>query len=167
MPRAAFHFRMNSAHRRWGSWLRAIWPHRPNIVDALGKDWFDVKEGEASLFRPENGSYKLIARVQMEEWPHIAAAAKRRPPGRLAATIATAAAILLFVDTIMSPCHRLHPEHARDVRFLSWPRHRCPRLMTKQHNPLSERSTEMAPYVTHGEITAFKSISITPNRPVV
>jgi broad specificity phosphatase PhoE len=50
--------------------------HKPNIVDALGKDWFDVKEGEASLFRPENGSYKLIARVQMEEWPYIAAAAK-------------------------------------------------------------------------------------------
>jgi phosphohistidine phosphatase SixA len=50
--------------------------HKPNIVDALGKDWFDVKEGEASIFRPENGSYKLIARVQMEEWPHLAAAAK-------------------------------------------------------------------------------------------
>jgi len=49
--------------------------HKPNIIDALGKDWFDVKEGEASLFRPENGSYKLIARVQMEEWPHITAAA--------------------------------------------------------------------------------------------
>jgi broad specificity phosphatase PhoE len=50
--------------------------HKPNIVDALGKDWFDVKEGEASLFRPENGSYKLVARVQMDEWPHIAVAAK-------------------------------------------------------------------------------------------
>lgn len=50
--------------------------HKPNIVDALGKDWFDVKEGEASLFRPENGSYKLVARVLMEEWPHVAAAAK-------------------------------------------------------------------------------------------
>jgi phosphohistidine phosphatase SixA len=50
--------------------------HKPNIVDALGKDWFDVKEGEASLFRPESGTYKLIARVQMEEWPHITAAAK-------------------------------------------------------------------------------------------
>src|SRR5215471_1690670 len=50
--------------------------HKPNIVDALGKDWFDVKEGEASIFRPENGSYKLVARVQMEEWPRIAAAAK-------------------------------------------------------------------------------------------
>ena len=43
--------------------------HKPNIVDALGQDWFDVKEGEASLFRPENGSYKLLARVQMDEWP--------------------------------------------------------------------------------------------------
>ena len=50
--------------------------HKPNMVDALGKDWFDVKEGEASIFRPENGSYKLIARVQMEEWPHLAAAAE-------------------------------------------------------------------------------------------
>jgi broad specificity phosphatase PhoE len=50
--------------------------HKPNIVDALGKDWFDVREGEATIFRPENGSYKLIARVQMEEWPHMAAAAK-------------------------------------------------------------------------------------------
>src|SRR6478672_7956431 len=53
--------------------------HKPNIVDALGKDWFDVKEGEASIFRPENGSYKLIARVQMEEWPHLAAASASRP----------------------------------------------------------------------------------------
>jgi broad specificity phosphatase PhoE len=48
--------------------------HKPNIVDALGKDWFDVKEGEASVFRPENGSYRLISRVQMEEWPRITAA---------------------------------------------------------------------------------------------
>jgi phosphohistidine phosphatase SixA len=46
--------------------------HKPNIVDALGKDWFDVKEGEATLFRPENGSYKLVARVKMDEWPRIA-----------------------------------------------------------------------------------------------
>ena len=35
-----------------------------------------MKEGEASLFRPENGSYKLFARVQMDEWPRIAVAAK-------------------------------------------------------------------------------------------
>jgi broad specificity phosphatase PhoE len=47
--------------------------HKPNIVDALGKDWFDVKEGEASIFRPENGGYKLVARVQMDEWPRLTA----------------------------------------------------------------------------------------------
>jgi phosphohistidine phosphatase SixA len=48
--------------------------HKPNIVDALGKDWFDVKEGEASIFKPEGSGYKLIARIQMDEWPRIAAA---------------------------------------------------------------------------------------------
>ena len=50
--------------------------HKPNIIDALGKDWFEVKEGEASIFRPENGKYVLVARVQMADWPRIAAAAK-------------------------------------------------------------------------------------------
>jgi len=49
--------------------------HKPNIVDALGKDWFDVKEGEASIFKPEGGKYQLIARVQMEDWPKLAASA--------------------------------------------------------------------------------------------
>jgi phosphohistidine phosphatase SixA len=48
--------------------------HKPNIVEALGKDWFDVKEGEASIFRPENGGYKLLARVQMDEWPRLSTA---------------------------------------------------------------------------------------------
>jgi broad specificity phosphatase PhoE len=50
--------------------------HQPNIIAALGKDWFDVKEGEASIFRPANGGYTLVARVQMDEWPRIAALAK-------------------------------------------------------------------------------------------
>jgi phosphohistidine phosphatase SixA len=50
--------------------------HKPNIVDALGKDWFDVKEGEASIFKPEGGTYRLFARVQMEDWPSISAAAQ-------------------------------------------------------------------------------------------
>jgi hypothetical protein len=50
--------------------------HKPNIVDGLGKDWFDVREGEASVFRPENGGYALIARIQMDAWPDIALAAK-------------------------------------------------------------------------------------------
>jgi len=51
--------------------------HQPNIVAALGKDWFDVKEGETSIFRPVDGSYKLVARVQMDEWPRIATVASK------------------------------------------------------------------------------------------
>lgn len=51
--------------------------HQPNIVAALGKDWFDVKEGETSIFRPADGSYKLVARVQMDEWPRIAAVSSK------------------------------------------------------------------------------------------
>jgi len=50
--------------------------HKPNIVDALGKDWFDVKEGEASIFKPDGKGYRLIARVEMKDWPRIAAAAR-------------------------------------------------------------------------------------------
>ena len=49
--------------------------HKPNIVEALGMDWWDVREGEASIFRPENGKYVLVARVQMADWPRIAKAA--------------------------------------------------------------------------------------------
>src|SRR5262249_10561195 len=48
--------------------------HHPNIVDALGKDWSDVAEGEASIFKPAGGKYALIARVRMEDRPSIAAA---------------------------------------------------------------------------------------------
>jgi len=55
--------------------VTVIVTHKPNIIDALGSDWTDVKEGEASIFRPGvNGSYRLVARVQMEEWPRLAAA---------------------------------------------------------------------------------------------
>ena len=51
--------------------------HKPNILDALGKDWFDVKEGEASIFRPEDGKYVLVVRLQMADWPRVAAATKQ------------------------------------------------------------------------------------------
>ena len=38
--------------------------HKPNILDAFGKDWFDVREGEASIFRPDGaGGSRLVARV--------------------------------------------------------------------------------------------------------
>ncbi len=43
--------------------------HKPNILDALGKDWFEVREGEASIFKPDgSGKYALIARVQIGQW---------------------------------------------------------------------------------------------------
>jgi phosphohistidine phosphatase SixA len=43
--------------------------HKPNILDAFGKDWFDVKEGEASIFRPDgSGKTVLMARVQATDW---------------------------------------------------------------------------------------------------
>jgi hypothetical protein len=48
------------------------------VIVALGKGWFDVKEGEASIFRPADGGYTLSARVPMDEWPAIAAAAAQR-----------------------------------------------------------------------------------------
>jgi broad specificity phosphatase PhoE len=49
--------------------------HRPNILDAFGKDWFDVREGEASIFAPDGtGGYKLITRVQADEWNKLAQA---------------------------------------------------------------------------------------------
>jgi phosphohistidine phosphatase SixA len=51
--------------------------HQPNVIAALGKDWFDVKEGEASIFRPVDGTYKLVARIQMDEWPRIATVASK------------------------------------------------------------------------------------------
>jgi broad specificity phosphatase PhoE len=48
--------------------------HKPNILDAFGKDWFDVREGEASVLKPENDGYKLLVRVQADEWSKLAAA---------------------------------------------------------------------------------------------
>jgi hypothetical protein len=42
-------------------------------VGAL-KAWLDVKEGEASIFKPEGSEYQLVARVQMDDWPKLAVA---------------------------------------------------------------------------------------------
>jgi len=48
--------------------------HKPNILDALGKDWFEVKEGEASVFRVDaSGKPELIARLQAVDWIKAAA----------------------------------------------------------------------------------------------
>jgi phosphohistidine phosphatase SixA len=43
--------------------------HKPNIIDALGKDWFEVKEGEASVFKPDGSSKAvLVGRFQSDDW---------------------------------------------------------------------------------------------------
>lgn len=47
--------------------------HKPNILDAFGKDWFDIREGEASIFKPDgSGGAKFIARVQAADWSKLA-----------------------------------------------------------------------------------------------
>jgi hypothetical protein len=46
--------------------------HKPNIMDAFGKDWFDVREGEASIFKPDGNSYKPVARIQASDWRKLA-----------------------------------------------------------------------------------------------
>jgi len=43
--------------------------HKPNILDAFGADWFNSKEGEASVFRPDgSNNLVLLARVQTADW---------------------------------------------------------------------------------------------------
>jgi broad specificity phosphatase PhoE len=47
--------------------------HKPNIIDAFGKDWFNIREGEASVFEPDGkGDYRLIARLQADTWAELA-----------------------------------------------------------------------------------------------
>jgi broad specificity phosphatase PhoE len=48
--------------------------HKPNIIDAFGKDWFEVREGEASVFKPDGtGKAALVARLQTTDWTKAAA----------------------------------------------------------------------------------------------
>ncbi len=44
--------------------------HKPNLIEAFGKDWSGISEGEASVFEPDlaGGAYKLVLRVRAEEW---------------------------------------------------------------------------------------------------
>jgi broad specificity phosphatase PhoE len=47
--------------------------HKPNIMDAFGKDWFDLREGEASIFKPNgSGGSAFVVRVQAGEWSKLA-----------------------------------------------------------------------------------------------
>jgi broad specificity phosphatase PhoE len=43
--------------------------HKTNIADAFGKDFADVREGEALVFKPSpSGQPVLVGRVQASEW---------------------------------------------------------------------------------------------------
>ncbi len=43
--------------------------HKPNILDAFGRDWFEIKEGEASVFKPTgDGKFSLVGRVAIDQW---------------------------------------------------------------------------------------------------
>ena len=45
------------------------------MPDRTGKDWLDVREGEASVFEPDgDGGYRLIVRIQASEWGKLAQA---------------------------------------------------------------------------------------------
>ena len=47
--------------------------HKPNIMDAFGKDWFDVSEGETSVFKPNgNGGYTFVTRIKAADWAKFA-----------------------------------------------------------------------------------------------
>ena len=53
--------------------------HKPNIIDAFGKDWFEVKEGEASVFKPDGkGGYRVVARLQADQWGTLASKLAKR-----------------------------------------------------------------------------------------
>ena len=49
--------------------------HKPNILEAFGQDWSEVREGEASVFEPDGkGGYKFIVRIRQTN-----GTASRRP----------------------------------------------------------------------------------------
>src|SRR4051794_37651300 len=49
--------------------------HKTNITDAFGKDWGNVKEGEATVFKADGATTLTpVARVQASDWVALAAA---------------------------------------------------------------------------------------------
>jgi broad specificity phosphatase PhoE len=46
--------------------------HKPNILDAFGRDWFEIREGEASIFKPTgDGKFALVGRVLIDQWAAV------------------------------------------------------------------------------------------------
>ena len=56
-----------------------------NLVEAFGKDWVNVREGEASVFEPDfaGAGYKLIARVPADQWSRLARASLDAPEAEI------------------------------------------------------------------------------------
>jgi phosphohistidine phosphatase SixA len=52
--------------------------HKPNLVEAFGKDLSDVREGEASVFEPDFAGfgYRLVARIQADQWGRLVKASE-------------------------------------------------------------------------------------------
>ena len=68
-------FRKLAAEKPPAGTNTVIVSHKPNIMDAFGKDWFDIREGEASVFEPDGrGGYRLIARIPAGDWSKLAQA---------------------------------------------------------------------------------------------
>jgi broad specificity phosphatase PhoE len=65
---------------------RMIITHKANIIGAFGKEWFEVKEGEASIFKVDNTAYSLVARLQLDEWSRLAQALASATTAASAAT---------------------------------------------------------------------------------
>ena len=47
--------------------------HKPNLVEAFGTSWSDIREGEAGVFEPDftGGGYRLLARIQANDWGRL------------------------------------------------------------------------------------------------
>jgi broad specificity phosphatase PhoE len=55
--------------------------HRPNLVEAFGESFGDIREGEAAVFEPDvtGAGYRLMARIPAGDWPAIRHAALDAP----------------------------------------------------------------------------------------
>jgi phosphohistidine phosphatase SixA len=55
--------------------------HRPNLLDATGKDFFDIGEGEVVVFQPTMAApgYQAVMRVKPATWSEWAQAAPAKP----------------------------------------------------------------------------------------
>lgn len=45
--------------------------HKTNIADGFGKQFSDIQEGEAAIFKPASGGAVLVARVKAGDWASV------------------------------------------------------------------------------------------------